>query len=122
MKTSSTNRTFNLCFLLAFGLAFWPVAVRASTPIACGQTIASNTGTATEIDVYTYAGTAGQVVSFVFNWSGNDYCNNAGEMDIYYPGASLAGPPSTNVTSDCSGNQLILTLPSSGTYYLLVHE
>jgi hypothetical protein len=41
MKTSSTNHVFNFCFLLAFGLAFWPIAARAQTAIA-NRTLVAN--------------------------------------------------------------------------------
>jgi List-Bact-rpt repeat protein len=41
MKTSLTNRAFDLCFLLAFGLAFWPSAVQAQTCTASISTASS---------------------------------------------------------------------------------
>ena len=86
-----------------------------ATSISCGQTVANTTKTASQVDQYTYVGTAGQVVSLAFSWS----CGNAGQVDVYYPGASA---PSVTVSAGCGGNATNLTLPSSGTYTLFVHQ
>ena len=117
MKPFSTFRAFNLCFLLAFGLAFRPIAARSQTPIACGQSIASNTVVNTEIDQYTYAGTSGQVVSVAFFW-GTAYDNEYGEADIYSPNGQLL----TSLVVASGGTAANLTLTNSGTYTILVHE
>ena len=118
MKTFSTNRAFNLCFLLAFGLAFWPVAVRAQTPISCGQTISNNTVTISEIDQYTYAGTAGQVisVSLAATVPGYGYYVAA---DIYSPSGHLLGTASAG---PIVGGAVNLTCTNSGAYTILVHS
>jgi List-Bact-rpt repeat protein len=114
MKTSSTIRAFNFCFLLAFGLAFLPIASRAQTAITCGQTIANSTTLTSENDQYTYAGTAGQMLSVGFFWNS---CTG-GAADIYKPNGQLL----TTVLADCNGGHAInITLPSTGTYTILVH-
>ncbi|MGD1019655.1 MAG: hypothetical protein ABSA12_10100 [Verrucomicrobiia bacterium] len=118
MKTSSTNRAFNLCFLLAFGLAFWPVAGRSQTPISCGQTIASNTVTISEIDQYSYVGTAGQVISVSLAASVPN-CNYGVAADVYSPVGKLLATASAN----CYGGGAVnLTCTNSGTYTILVHS
>jgi hypothetical protein len=119
MKTSSTNRAFNICFLLAFGLALWPVAVRAQTPIDCGQPISSNTVSDSEFDQYTYAGTAGQqlVVAF-WSYSLSGANGQTMEADIYTPGGQLV----TNVASTTGGSVINWTVPSTTNYTLLVHQ
>jgi predicted secreted Zn-dependent protease len=61
MKTSSTNRTFNLCILLAFGLAFWPVAARSQT-ITCGQIVTNSITAAGQTNLYTLVGNTGDVI------------------------------------------------------------
>ena len=86
------------------------------TPVVCGQTVSSATSEVTETDVYSYAGTAGQVVTLAFNWG----CySGTGQLDIFYPGANS---PSNSVTAGCSSSVIKLTLPSTGIYYLFVHE
>src|SRR5579872_839783 len=99
---------------------FWMVVVLGSlgsariglsqTPIVCGQTISNNLPGATQTVTYTYAGTAGQVVSLAFYWG----CSaGSGSADVYFPGATS---PSTNLTASCGAKAIKLTLPNSGTY------
>jgi hypothetical protein len=120
MKTSSTNRALNFCFLLAFGLAFWASAVRAQTPITCGQTIASNTVANSENDQYTFAGTAGQ--ELVFALYGPLNCNppyQTMSADIYSPSGHLLA---TVTSGNCNtGAAISMTLTNSGTFTILVH-
>ena len=87
-----------------------------STPIACGQSVSANTSPPTEMDAYSYAGTAGQTLIFALHWSWC-YDGNTGTADIYGP----SGQWVTNVTAYCGGAAIKLTLPSSGTYTILVH-
>ncbi len=117
MKSKSTIATLIACFHLAviIGLLCFPRLGLCQTPIVCGQTINGAITNDTQIDLYSFTGTAGQVVSFVFQWG----CYNGGEVDIYYPGASS---PSNILSAGCSGNIVTVTLPSSGTYTLFVHE
>ncbi len=127
MKISSTNRAFNFCFLLALGLAFWPIAVRAQTPIACGQTIASNTVANSEVDQYTYAGTAGQVISVALYGPLGCSCSGNATIsaDIYSPGGQYLTSVTTAYYGGCNclynGGATTLTLTNSGTYTILVH-
>ena len=120
MKTSSTNRAFNFYVLLVFGLAFWARAVRAQTPITCGQPIASNTVANSEVDQYTYAGTAGQELVFAL-YGPLDCLSPYQSMtaDIYSPsGQHLAALTSGNCNT---GAALTMTLTNTGSYIILVH-
>jgi putative NADPH-quinone reductase len=87
-----------------------------SRVITCGQTVTTNTSLNAEIDALRYTGNAGQIMSIGFFWSsapGVDY----GTADIYSP----SGQWVTNVTAIGGGNAVNFTLPSSGTYTILVH-
>ena len=84
-----------------------------AAPIACGQSVARATQYPSELDAFSYAGTAGQMLSVGFFWSGG-----AGTADIYNP----SGQWVTNVTTSGLGNVVNLTLASSGTYTILVHD
>jgi hypothetical protein len=88
----------------------------SSQTITCGQTLASSTGTNSEMDAYSYTGSAGQVVSIGF-WWGNNNGNLSGTVDIYNP----SGQWVTKVPASCPGGTVNFTLPSSGAYTILVH-
>jgi hypothetical protein len=118
MNCTSHQSLVRLTAVATLGVLFSAAAALSQTPISCGVPISSNTVVAAEIDEYTYVGTAGQVVSVMFNWNWFG-CGGVGEVDIYYPGS---GVPATNVTAACTGTNIDLTLPSSGTYYFLVHQ
>jgi hypothetical protein len=92
------------------------VGACGATAISCGQTINTN-GTVhdTDMNAYEFAGNQGQMLWFAFQWG----CNvGTGTADIY----NAAGQFLTNVTSDCTGNALLWTLPGTGTYTILVHS
>ena len=68
------------------------------------------------MDAYSYTGSAGQMVSLAFYWSNGNY-GIPGTVDVYSP----SGQWVTNVTVSGNGAAANWTLPSSGTYTLLVH-
>jgi hypothetical protein len=87
----------------------------SQTLITCGQTVASNTTSPSQIVQYSYNGTAGQMLSFALFWG---CCAGTEAADIYNP----SGQWVTNVTAGNGGNAIALTLPSSGIYTILVHN
>jgi hypothetical protein len=120
MKTQ-TSIAFSVCHLslaIVLGLLCTPSLGLCQTPIVCGQTVTSTTSSAAQIDQYTFAGTAGQVLSFAL-W-GPISCNNDYMVaDIYSPTGQLVA----GLSSVCNaGNALNLTLTNTGTYTVLVHE
>ena len=81
----------------------------------------TNTSYYSELDAYSYAGSAGQVLSVAL-WGPTD-CgafteNDSMEADIYSPSGQLL----TTLVSGCTGAALNLTLTNSGTYTILVHD
>ena len=114
MKTMKYLLTFVMTVTVML-LAASRAMAQTPIPITCGQTINGAITNATQLGIYSFNGTAGQVVRFVFQWQ----CATWGEMEIYYPGTTM---PATNIVSACNGNALDLTLPSSGTYEFIVHS
>ena len=91
-----------------------------STPIACGQTVSTNTSYNSEMDAYSYAGTAGQVLSFGLYGPLNYYSPyQAMNADIYSPSGQLVGTVVSG--NNNTGGALKVTLTSSGIYTILVH-
>ena len=88
------------------------------TPIACGQTISNAISLPTKSDSYTYAGNAGETLVFSFVGYGNCYSfgNNA-VLDLYNP----AGQKIVTLTH-CGVRSTNLTLATSGTYTILIHD
>ena len=87
------------------------------TPIACGQTVTGKTMTGSQMDQYSYAASAGQLLIVALN-SGDDCCGNRFiQADIYDPNGQLwksitpGGPPSISVSPTLTG-----------TYSILVHS
>ena len=90
------------------------------TPIVCGQTVATNTSYNTEMDAYSYAGTAGQIVSFGLYGPINRYSPyQAFNADIYTPGGQLVSTVASGNFN--TGGANTVTLPVSGVYTILVH-
>ena len=126
MKSTATIATLRAHLYLAavLGLLLIP-RTGWSASISCGQTVTNTTTTVSQIDTYTYAGTAGQVLS-VSLWSSLDVNpNNYHPMvaDIYSPGGQLV----VSVTDTLyyligSGGAVNVTLTDSGTYTILVHN
>jgi hypothetical protein len=86
--------------------------------ISCGQTVVTNTAFNSELDAYSYAGSAGQVLSFAL-WGPISCDYDYMVADIYSPNGQLL----TSLSSGCDvGSALNLTLTDTGTYTLLVHE
>ena len=89
------------------------------TAIACGQTVAATTTDNSQMDPYSYLGTAGQMLSLAL-W-GPATCTSGGDTtvaDIYNPSGQLVA----SLSSGCSGAAMKLTLTSSGIFTILVHE
>jgi len=112
MKAKQCNVTsaslLNLSLLI--GLVCLPTAAFGQTPIACGQTVNGAITNGVDVDTWSYNGAAGQSLFFAL-WCN---CGATCEADIYNPGGQLV----TNVTTQCGGNTIALTLPSSGTYLI----
>ena len=85
-----------------------------SSPISCGQTVSNATTVPTQIDQYSFPGSAGQVLSFAF-WVGNG--GNNMQADIYNPGGQLLA----SLVDYNGGSALNLTLTNSGIFTILVH-
>src|ERR1035438_4989248 len=117
MKSKSTIATL-ITFLpraAILGLLLVPRMVLSAASISCGQTVTNTTTIPTHIDQYSFAGTAGQVVSIAFSWTSG----SGGTADIYTPSGQIW----TNVLADSNGGHAInVTLPASGTYTILVHS
>ena len=93
-----------------------------SQAISCGETVATNTSFQSEMDAYSYAGAAGQVLSFSL-WAQLYYAYPM-VADIYSPGGQLlttvtAGEESTSYGG---GGAVGLSLTNTGTYTILVHN
>ena len=100
------------------GLLLIPTTGLAAS-ISCGQTVSDTTTSASQIDQYTYVGSAGQVLSFAL-W-GPASCNSGGDTtiaDIYNPSGQLVA----SLSSGCGGAAMDLTLTNTGTFTILVHE
>jgi hypothetical protein len=89
-----------------------------STPVSCGQTITNTLSKPTELDAFSYAGSAGEALSLSLAGTGN--CFNDGQiavLDLYSPvGQKLA------TLSHCGNRVTNVTLLASGTYTILVHD
>ncbi len=89
------------------------------TAIACGQTVANTTTYYSQMDPYSYVGTAGQMLSLAL-W-GPATCTSGGDTtvaDIYNPSGQLIA----SLSSGCAGGAMNLTLTNSGVFTILVHE
>src|ERR1022692_1739809 len=110
MKTKTTIATLKACssLMAVLGLLLVP-RTGLSASIFCGQTVTTNTSYYSELDAYSYAGSAGQVLSVAL-WGPTD-CgafteNDSMEADIYSPSGQLL----TTLVSGCTGAALNLTL------------
>src|SRR5207247_5527936 len=105
-------------WLTLFTLLLAGFPVRAQTPIVCGQTITGSITNSTQIDQYTFNGTAGQTLALGFVGSGNGFCNDGKDatMDLYLGGQKITS------LSHCGVRSTNLTLAASGTYTILVHD
>jgi type II secretory pathway component PulC len=100
-----------------------------SRGISCGQTLASATTNNSEMDAYSYTGSAGQVLSFAL-WSSLGAGEEQGDpmvADIYSPGGQLLTSAVANAYylgggAYQGGGAVNLTLTNSGTYTILVHN
>src|SRR5208283_3279011 len=103
-----------LCFLVAANLLCLP-RTGLSASISCGQTVGNTITNVTQVDQYSYAGTAGQILSIGFgSWTQS---GNPMTADIYNPSEQMV----TNVAVANDGKGIRLTLASTGTYTILVH-
>jgi len=119
MKTQFKNHQITSgLWLTLFTLILAVSVCHSQTQISCGQTITSSISTPTAIDQYTYNGSAGQTVTLAFVGNGN--CFNDGQiavMDLYNPsGQKIA------TLNHCGSRSINLTLATSGTYTILVHD
>ena len=95
MKTKSaiTKLVSVLPLTAVLGLLLVPGISRAQEPIACGQTLTGNITSSSQIDTYTFFGTAGELVFVGFYYSSD--LPYTGTLSLYRPsGASM-----TNVTT-----------------------
>ncbi len=92
-----------------------------SKVISCGQTLASSTTNNSEMDAYSFVGSAEQIVS-VSIWS--SLTDGGMEADIYNPNGKLLASLTAAFqnSSGNSGAALNLTLTNSGTFTILVHD
>ena len=93
-----------------------------STPIACGQTVTGSTAHQSEMDGFSYTGTAGQLLAVALWGYANCTYHYAMAADIYSPSGQLLTTFSAGSCSSDSGASGTLLLSSSGTYTILVHE
>jgi hypothetical protein len=125
MKTKPTIATLKTYLPLAavLGLLLIP-RMGLAVSISCGQTVENTTTSASQIDQYSYAGSAGQVLSFaLFGYTGTTSASM--EADVYSPGGQLLTSVSVNGNANGGygdGEAVNLTLTSSGTFTILVHS
>jgi hypothetical protein len=121
-KTTITTLIAYLHLAAVLGLLLIP-RTGLSASISCGQTLTNTTTTASENDQYNFAGSAGQVIA-VSIWASINYSSDSMVADIYSPGGQLLTTASAGRSSvqGNSGGAVNLTLPSSGTFTILVHD
>src|SRR2546426_255871 len=105
----------HLRLAIIFGLICLPIVTLGQTAISCGQTITSSISEASEIDQYTYSGTAGELIRFAFYAPVDCYYGNQHTAEIYNPSGQLIA-----TLNDCGLRSTILTI-GTGTYLILVH-
>src|SRR5205823_1426047 len=94
----------------------------SAASIACGQTVTGTTTTASQVDQYTFSGTAGQVISAAL-WAGFGSVTHSEVADIYSPGGQLLTTASAgDYAGSVGGGAVNLTLTNSGTFTILVHD
>ena len=96
-----------------------------SKAISCGQTVANATTNNSEMDAYSYAGTAGGslAVSLWLGLNPNPNFYHAMVADIYNPdGQFLTSVSDTEYYDVGCGGEVNLTLTNSGTYTIVVHN
>jgi hypothetical protein len=92
---------------------------QTATLISCGQTVSRTTTNVSEIDVYDYSGTAGQVLEVAF-WA---ITSSTMEADIYNPGGQLVKSLNGGAGVDgAGGSSLNLMLTTNGTFKILVYD
>lgn len=104
---------------LALGIGLWLLVLaspaRSSTPLSCGSLVSGTISAAGQVDQYTYAAEAGQIVTLTlagFN-SGYPYYN-AATATLYNPSGSAQKTFGAN-------NQEQISLASTGTYLIQVY-
>jgi len=102
----------HLHLALLLGLFLVPRMGMATT-ISCGQTIYGAINTGGQTDSYIFSGTAGDVVVISAHHHGSS--NLSVWADVY-------NPVGTYIGSAHEGNSGSLTLPTTGTYTILVHD
>jgi hypothetical protein len=91
ISARSPQRAFWMLWLfVVLALLCFPMLGMCQTAITCGQTITNTTTTISQVDQYSYAGTAGQVVSFAL-WSSYAPAGGGPPMvaDVYSPTGQL---------------------------------
>ncbi len=96
-----------------YGLSLSFVTGQCGTQIGCGQTVTNTIGMRAETHIYTFAGFAGQTVIVSAYSPEPDLCVRA---RVYSPTGQLLA---TNVCDKPTGS---ITLPSTGTYTILLHD
>ena len=119
-----SQRVFQLWLSIVLGLLCFPRMGQCQS-ISCGQTIAHTTTTTSEVDQYSYVGTAGQVlaVSLWSSLSPNPNFFHPMVADIYSPsGQLLISVSQSEYYTVGSGGGLNLALTNTGTYTILVNN
>ena len=95
-----------------------------SKVIECGQTVMTNTSFNSEMDAYTFSGSAGQMISVSLYSSLDGSSNSKMVADIYDPNGNLLTTASAGSQgfSDAGGGGTNLTLAVGGIYTILVHD
>ena len=121
MKTKSAVATLKTYLYLTavLGLLLIP-RTGLSASISCGQTVANTTTSASQVDQYTYSGTAGQHLVFALYGPLNCYSPyQSMSADIYNPSGQYLD---TVTSGNCNtGATIGITLTNSGTYTILIH-
>ena len=125
LSARSSLRTFWILWLsIVLGLLLSPSTALA-TSISCGQTVANTTANASQVDQYSYVGTAGQVlaVSLWSSLSPNPNFFHPMVADIYSPdGQLLISVSQSEYYTVGSGGGINLALTNTGTYTILVYN
>src|SRR5437899_2009113 len=94
------------------------------TALPCGQTLAATISPASELDLYSFAARAGEVVAITIAKTSQTSGNFAPAWELYSPTGAFIAIPDANGGSGgiCFGQCEPNGLPSNGTYSVHVYD
>ena len=103
---------FGLTSTGSYGLNLQFVTGSCGSPLVCSQTVSGTIGSVAESDAYTFTGNAGDKV-VISAYASGALCARA---EVYDPSGTLLGH------NGCDASTNVLTLPTTGTYTILVSD